>query len=693
MQTSRRTYLIVFVAALVVAFLGRLLFYYPGIARIPSNAVRLGWYQAPHVPESTPVSVESLSGEGAVALIPGSAGRIVLVDQAHNNGFDIGELADFAGNLASSGANVVYVESESDLIAGLSQADALLIISPTKSYDSEAQRALEAFVAKGGRLVIAGDPTRESDVQSLNSLAGSFGVIYQDAYIYNLQQNDGGFRNVLFTEFGGESQITKGLGEVVFQTAYALSVDGENAVILGDDNTYSSRDETPGGVVAAALTGDGKVLTLPDFTFFTSPYNTFADNPTLLSNIGSFLLSSERTFTLTDFPYFFNGPTAVVYQNPVTLNENFADSVDLRARLEEVGAPSSLAEEPSTDGAYIYIASYADVSNSITRVLKANGITLSDDPLSEDQSVSDSEGTIEVADVARLERGGTVLIHLAQPDPESTDPYRLIVLGEDAETLAAGVERLLQDDLGGCLITATTAVCHDGTTTTPKPSGGSGEASPTVTFLIVNDDSALEGPVVQTSAEAISGILDDLKVENQIVTISDDGVPDLETLQEYDAVFWSIGDYCCEAPSEEATTVLNDYVAAGGRLLIDGVFIATDWADSDFLQATLGATLAGFGPQVDIEPGDSHPLNTGFDGTIAFASSDVPLQPDIIEPAGDSVVVFVRGPESDGPGEASLVAHEDGDARVAFSSFPLFLLEDTDLAQLIENAVDWFSGK
>ena len=460
---------------------------------------------------------------------------------------------------------------------------------------------------------------------------------------------------------------------------------------MARDPGQCQRTSCPG---FAALTGDGQVLTLPDFTFFTSPYNTFADNPTLLSNISAFLLSSERTFTLTDFPYFFSGPTEVVYQNPVTLNENFADSVDLRARLDEVGAPSSLAEEPSTDGAYIYVASYDETSDATTRVLKADGITLSDDPLSEDRSAPDSDGTIEVADVARLEKGGTVLIHLVQPDPESATPYRLIILGADAETISAGVERLLKGDLDGCLITAATAVCHDGTvSTTSKPSSNAGEEKPTVSFLIVNDDSGLEGPIVQTSAEAIAAALDDLKVESQSISISDDGVPDLKTLQEYDAVFWSTGDYCCDAPSEESITVLNDYVAAGGRLLIDGVFIATDWADSDFLQATLGASLNGFGPQVDIEPGDAHPLNAGFDGTISFASSDVTLQPDIINPEGDSVVVFVRGPESDGSGEASFVAREDGDSRVAFSSFPLFLLEDSDLAQLIGNAVDWFSGK
>jgi hypothetical protein len=55
--------------------------------------------------------------------------------------------------------------------------------------------------------------------------------------------------------------------------------------------------------------------------------------------------------------------------------------------------------------------------------------------------------------------------------------------------------------------------------------------------------------------------------------------------------------------------------------------------------------------------------------------------------------VFVRGPDSDSAGEATLIAYDDGSARVAYASFPLLLLEDTDMELLIRNAMAWFTGE
>ena len=103
---------------------------------------------------------------------------------------------------------------------------------------------LEEFLRKGGRLLIIGEPLRLYSVNGINSLAGAFGIIYQDDYIYNLVENDGSYLNVIFDEFE-ENTLTKNLDRIVFQGAHSLRV-GEGALIMGDENTFSSLREKPG---------------------------------------------------------------------------------------------------------------------------------------------------------------------------------------------------------------------------------------------------------------------------------------------------------------------------------------------------------------------------------------------------------------------------------------------------------------
>ncbi len=706
MRTKRGlVYLLAFVAALAVAFIARTLWYYPGVLRISENPLRtLGFYRPPVVAESTPVSIESLSGLSETTSIEGGEGRLVLIDTGHGNGFDEAELAVFAGRLAGSGARVAVVDN---LESRLQEASGLLIIAPDQSFDPEEVQAIEAFVNKGGRVVIVGDPTRQGSVDAINTLTGAFGVIYQDAYVYNLSDNDAGFRNVSFTNFIGDNPITDGLSQVVFQTAFALRADEEASIITGDESTYTSGEETPGAVTVAALVGEGRVLTLPDFTFFTSPYNTFADNDLLLNNVAAFLLTGQRGFDLADFPFFFQDDTHIVYEDPVTLNATFEDTIALRERLTEVGAPASLSEEIDTEAPFIYVGLYDQASEEVLSMLEEAGVVISDDPLSEESDAPNSEGAIAIEGVARLEKADTVLLHLLAPASEESEEqneavYQLIILAADEDILSEGINSLLGDDLDACLVTRVTAVCRSGEFDSGGASGGpggedeegegggvpgGGEGS----FLVVSDDQGLLGSIGITSADSIEFALSELGFNATITSLNDDGVPTAEDMAEFDAVFWTTGDYCCEAPPEEALDQIMAYLDNGGRLFMDGLYVATDWSGTDFLNNYLGAEFDSFGMQLDMEVADSsHPLADGFEGLITFVAEAKDMQPDIIEPVGDADTVFVRGPDSEEPGAASVVALDAGDYRTAYASFPLFLLEENDLIQLIGNAVTWF---
>lgn len=685
MKKPRRIYILAFVVALAAGFAARSLWFYPAV----------GKYDTPDVPESTPRPVERLSGEYDVVADLDAAGQTVVIDYGHGNGFSPDELTLFTGRMTSSGAQVEYVEDEFDLTIQLHTADSLIVIAPAYSFSPEEVQAIHEFVNKGGRLVLIGDPTRQFDVDGLNSLAGEFGVIYQDDYIYSLTNNDGNFRNVILTDFTEELPITEGLDEIIFQTAYSLRTAEEYGVIFGDEEVYSSDNELPGGVIAAALTGGGQVLALPDMTFLTSPYNTFGDNDVLTDNIVSFALGGQRSFGLRDFPYFFESETAIVYEDAVTLNNTFADMVQLRGRLTDDSIPASLAEEYDEENAFIYLALYDQASEDVLDLLENDGVTLSDDPLSEDGEAPLSNGSIVVEDVARLERGGTALLHLVQPG-EDGSAYRLVILASEEEDLSAGINLLMSGSLPDCLITPQTAVCKTGEVSIgeeEEPFFPSVEGE-TARVLIVSDDTGLATESGQTSAFAIFDALGVYGYDVTYHSILEDGMPEVFDLFSADVVFWSAGDFCCLAPNEEGAAVLMEYLDSGGRLFIDGLFIATDWAGDSFLTDYLGAEYDGYADQVDIEPaGTGHPLALGFSGTIPFVETDVIPQPDVIFPSEGSEVVFVRGPESDRAGDPALIAYERDGRRVAYSAFPIYLLNQGDLDLLVLNAVEWLAAQ
>src|SRR5574341_816947 len=644
MQTIKRTtYLIGFLAALVVVFAARTLYYYRG------------WYTPPDTPESTPQHVESLADELETGARLDGRGLTVLIDLAHGNGCDPDELGLFTGRLAASGAGVEFVEDGGRLLDQLRNADTLLVIAPNRLYEASEAIAVQDFVSKGGHVIIVGDPTRQEDAEGLNSLAAGFGVIYQDDYVYSLTRNDGNFRNVLFTEFADDSS-------------------------------------------------------LPDLTFMTSPFNTFADNDVLLNNVVAFALGGDRAFGLTDFPYFFDGPVPIAYQEAVTLNNTFAGMVELRASLTESGSPASLVEELDDDAAYVYLALYDEASEDILDRLEDDGVTISDEPLSEDSF--DSEGTIEVEGVARLEKGGAVLLHLVRPpapegdggsgdtgnqeDEEAApEPYRLVLLAATEDDLLETIDLLLSGGLDECLITAWTAVCQleEGGGEEPTPTPGDGGISGG-NILIVSDDTTLVVDGSNSAASMWDVVTFLIGGKAVLHSLANDGPLTIGDLAEYDMVFWSIGDYCCTTPTEENALLLQEYLDGGGKLLIDGVFIATDWRDTEFLTDYLGAIFLGFGVQVDLMAGDEpHPVSEGFGGaTIPFilTSSNAP-QPDIIAPSGDGSVVFVRGPESASPGEASVIAYEENSRQVVYAAFSLYVLPDDYLQLFLENVINWFS--
>jgi hypothetical protein len=65
----------------------------------------------------------------------------------------------------------------------------------------------------------------------------------------------------------------------------------------------------------------------------------------------------------------------------------------------------------------------------------------------------------------------------------------------------------------------------------------------------------------------------------------------------------------------------------------------------------------------------------------------------VINNTANARVIFERGPESEQPNAASIVAYEDVRAKIAYLAFPIYLLPIEQRDLLVKNTIDWFTRK
>ena len=434
------------VVIFILAFAFRYSFYYQGS------------YTGPIVPSSQPDHLEVMSGPLDSSSIPvGTFSSAVLVDDGHGNQFDEEEMTTLYGRITAAGGQVEELKYGDDLREKLRNVDSFIVIANTTSFKPDEILAVKEFVRKGGRLVIVGDPLRLSSVNAINSIAGQFGIIFQDDYVYNLVENDGNYLNVIFNDFI-ENDITDNLDQIVFQSAHSLRVAEEGVIIMGDENTYSSQREHPGDVIAAALTTDDRVLALPDLTFLTGPFNTVADNDKFIDNIVQFLVSSERSYSLFDFPFFFDQEVDIVYTDSELLDETLEDAIEFRTELLSIGLEAVLSSEVDDDRPLVYLGLFDTLERDVISTLRRDGITFEED----DGAVV----AVKLDQVGNLDVEGAVLFHLHQT---KEGVYQMFILADIKETLSSAMALLLADELSECLVAPNTAFCEPEVEPTPTP--------------------------------------------------------------------------------------------------------------------------------------------------------------------------------------------------------------------------------
>lgn len=731
---------LVFVVAVLAAAGSRLFYYYNGFNGFDFYGLGAQAYTPPDRPLQ-PAQIEASAGAARrleAVDNPSASKGVVVVDYAHNNAFAVEELNVLLSKLVSRGFSYELVlpgeqeDSKSSRSAAgsanglddkLRYADALILPLPRQEYTPEEITEIERFVEKGGRVLIIGDPTRTVVVEALNSIAGSFGLIYANDYLYSLENNDNNYRNVVYSNFR-ESPLTQGLGgeqKVVFYGGGSIVAPGHE-IILGDETTYSSTSEGGRTMAAAALGANDRVLALADLTFFSEPYSAVEANGIFINNIADFLANSGvRDFDLQDFPYFLDTRINVVFSNSLIFNSQFADSVKLKSYLENHDRVVTFTDNitDANDNDLIFVGRFVD-AYKVQNYLDEAGITILASPDKEDEPAPSApniatsnrtrpaltskeppgeeeryvKGRIQIASVGDLEMGGSTLFYLNR----NHDRNIMIILSETAATNADAFKLLLDNQLDTCRISDTISVCQ-----TKKPDGGlppSLRSSRIDNILVVGSDTGRPRGYEATGMLEFNDVLSATYVVDTWLT-SESGSPDVDQLLEYDAVIWTTGDYWDDSLNAEDAALLTKYVELGGNLILSGASIAFDWDHTDFMTNVLHAAYVTTGEQVDLEVGQpDHPLAEGFaeaplmtfTATITSTSNE-PLQIDVVRKASDARAVFKRGPASEAAGEASVIAFEDDRAKIAYFAFPIYMLPAEQRTLLVNNTVQWFTKK
>lgn len=289
---------------IAIVLLGRGAFYYSGFYHAPPS--EMPSYEHIVVPEPPSTEYSDVYEVGE---------RTILFDLAHDNAFEVDELNVLTFRLVSRGLAIEFFspgddlekallgeeaeeeeppgeEAEEEELPGeeveeeIPGADAFIVVCPQVDFSKEERETVSEFVNNGGKLLLIGDPTRPSQ---MNSLSLKFSLIFEPDYLYNMKENDANYRNIFITEFK-ENEITKDLERIALYTAGSIT-STECGIAFVDENTFSSLIETRKELSPIALAQESKVLAIYDLTFITEPYNGILDNNQLISNIADWLAS------------------------------------------------------------------------------------------------------------------------------------------------------------------------------------------------------------------------------------------------------------------------------------------------------------------------------------------------------------------------------------------------------------------
>lgn len=401
----------------------------------------------PPTPSSAAVAIAAPAGEG----------KVTILDAYHGNQYTPNEIEPLVTALSARGGRVEFDRGAQPLANQLKYASAYFIMSPSIAFSNEELRAIYQFVESGGRLVVFADPTRATiaidaltgsamyspDVNYANPVLAPFGLSIVNDYLYNVQDNEGNFRNVKFTDFADHS-LTRGLKMVVFYGVHSVKNSAGMPLVNADRNTFSSLTDRAGAFSPLALSDNGQVLAVGDFSFLTNPFNQVADNGLLLDAIADFALGSERVASLVNFPYLFSRPVNLTAVGDVQLDASLLGPIaSLQNALKLVNIPLSVRAKTSDGNDAIILGTLQD-SDAIKSYAQPFGIGL-----------DELEKGLEIKGLGPVSAKDSGLL-LFSKGPKSN---MLVLLAPTAKMLPELVKLVAAGDLSECVVQENIGIC------------------------------------------------------------------------------------------------------------------------------------------------------------------------------------------------------------------------------------------
>lgn len=466
----KRNTILIALAALLLPALLRGLWFYRGVVERPEIATPdFTSLSAPGAPVN-----ENDANQEDIKQYSG----LVLFDTIHGNQFAMTEVEALTGDIKQRGGQVELLNDTTLLEYKLKYARAFVTISPSIIFTADEARILKNFVERGGRLLVFTDATRNSiyfdyisgnpivfsDANAANSLLGPFDISINNDYLYNLEKNEGNFRNVFFDSFA-KNELTFGLKQVALYGTHSVESPSGLILLRGTESNFSSandaNDPAQGG---AALSENGNVAAFGDFTFMSSPYNNYTDNAALISNLADFALSGRQKITLDNFPFVFNEKTVQVYlTSEVTKTAEMVAALGrFQASLKYINVQVEFVDELPEDGDAIIISSFAPIEEIAPFVKKF------------DLALEEGSEFVTVPSFGKIGiYGNSILLFDA-----TTKGNRLVLLANSPEDTVIVMDTLSSGYLYGCVLQDNMAVCSVGYGSSYSETPAAEEAAP-----------------------------------------------------------------------------------------------------------------------------------------------------------------------------------------------------------------------
>jgi hypothetical protein len=427
-----------------------------------------------------------------------------LLDLQHQNLYSISEIDPLIRFIESYGGSIQITSEQTNLESSLKSADVYISIAPILRFNQLEITQITEFVKRGGKLVVFADPTRSSSMAVLpatsdtgggaapntmlsgtddaNLLLEPFDISFADDYLYNMTQNEGNFRNVILTDFAGDS-LTTGINQLTIYGGHSVHSSGKQLAKTGK-NTYSStgeKDETY-SLVDLAKYGTGDVLAIGDVSLVTSQYVRSSDNQVFAQNLAKYMTESPREKTLADFPALFSGPVVLQPAGKMDVNADLISAVsnlEKYLQLPDGGITVSSKVDGSSDRILLSTFTETAANKDILKDLKIN---LSPEIVEEDTATPTPASTPELDEQeADLVVTSTREVDDTPAGPETIEvPYfnqvktkdlglvglshsggktTLVIIASTPDKVQAFIRNLAIGGLSGCVVHDDLAAC------------------------------------------------------------------------------------------------------------------------------------------------------------------------------------------------------------------------------------------